>query len=773
MSDQALYSSRIIKTFMEYIATHYPNLNVKTALDYSGITIYQVNDGGHWFNQKEVDRFHECVVKLTENPDIALEVGRFAPFSKASGAMTNFVTGFITPAAAYSFMGKMYPQVSRACVIETRSLKNDQAEITVRLKPGVEEKPYQCANRWGMFESVSNLLTGKMPKIDHPVCIHQGGDRCQYIITWESTKSSIWKRLSIYTATLCLLVLFVMVFTLPAHYAFISSFVALLLIFSFFLWSLILEKRELKNTLESSGNTAENLLNQINALYNHAVLIKDIGQYASSILDTQLLLKYFMTTLEKNLDFSRGMVLLANSDRTRLVWAEGYGYSPEHGEFLKKLEFSLENPNSRGMFVLSFRKQTHFLINNVSEIESDLSPKSLAFARALGSRSFICVPIIYEGRSEGILAVDNLKTNRELNQTDISLLMGIAPQIGISINNARMYERLQEREKRFRILAESAPDIIFVLDLDGVLTYVNPVWERILEYKQEEVVGRNLSSFIEEEDIQRLTQLLKEIRKNKLPLMDVLLTIKSRNGIEHNFSFNCAPNIDEGDHVDSLVGIFKDMTDLRRSEIELKKSLEKIEMAMSGTIGVISLISESRDPYTAGHQKGVADLAAAIAHEMGLSGERVKIIHTAGLIHDLGKINVPAEILSKPGKLNPVELSLIKNHPETGYNILSQVDFTPIISQIVYQHHEKIDGSGYPRMLSGDEILLEARIVTVADVVEAMANHRPYRPALGIEKALDEIRANRGVTYDPDVADTCIALFENNRFHFETSTKNG
>ena len=350
---------------------------------------------------------------------------------------------------------------------------------------------------------------------------------------------------------------------------------ALLLIFGALLRPSFLEKNELKNTLESSGDTAENLLNQINVLYNHAILIKDIGQYASSILDTEQLLKYFMSTLEKNLEFSRGMVLLANSDRTHLSWAEGFGYSPEHGEFLKKLQFSLEKPNSRGMFVVSFRKQTPFLINNVSEIEQDLSPKSLAFARALGSRSFICVPIIYEGRSEGILAVDNLKTNRELNQTDISLLMGIAPQIGISINNARMYERLQEREKRFRILAESAPDIIFILDEEGTLTYVNPAWERILDHQQEAVVGRNLTSFVEEEDAHRLAQLLKEVRKNKLPLMDVLLTIKSRAGIEHNFSFNCAPNIDEGGHVDSLVGIFKDMTDLRRSEVELKKSLRK------------------------------------------------------------------------------------------------------------------------------------------------------------------------------------------------------
>ncbi len=164
---------------------------------------------------------------------------------------------------------------------------------------------------------------------------------------------------------------------------------ALILILGTFLQAFILEKNELKNTLESSGETAENLLNQINVLYNHATLIKDIGQYASSILDTEQLLKYFMSTLEKNLEFSRGMVLLANSDRTHLSWAEGFGYSPEHGEFLKKLQFSLEKPNSRGMFVVSFRKQTPFLINNVSEIEQDLSPKSLGFCTCAGK------PILY------------------------------------------------------------------------------------------------------------------------------------------------------------------------------------------------------------------------------------------------------------------------------------------------------------------------------------------------------------------------------------------
>ncbi|HAR98567.1 MAG TPA: hypothetical protein DCS11_06715 [Syntrophus sp. (in: bacteria)] len=767
MNDADLYNSRIIKTFVEYLDIHYPGLDTKSMLNESGITIYQVNDGGHWFNQDQVDRFHERVVKLTGNPDIALEVGRFSPLSKASGAMANYVSGFITPKTAYSVVAKLYNQVSRACLLQARSLKTNQAEVTVRQKPGVEEKPYQCENRRGSLEGISKLLTGRFPHIDHPVCMHRGGDRCQYIITWEPTRSSLWKRISGCTALASLFVFLVLIFTLSGRYAFVFSSVALLVILGALLRASMLEKAELKKILETSGDTAETLLEQINARYNNAVLIREIGQYVSSALDTELLLKYLLSALEKNLEFGRGMVMLANSGRTRLVYTIGYGYSPDYEDYLKKTEFSLTNPQSRGAFAVCFKKQIPLLINNVDEIELDLSPRSLDFVRKMGSRSFICVPITYEGRSEGVLAVDNLKSDRSLNQTDISLLMGIAPQIGISINNARIYEKLQEREKRFRILAESAPDIIFTLDKGGELLYVNPAWKRILGHRPEAVVSRPLTAFVDEQDSHRLVQLLKGVRENKETLMDVLLTIRDCSGIEHNFSFNCAPNIDADGRVDSLVGIFKDMTDLRRSEVELKKSYEKLQLAMSSTISVISLIAESRDPYTAGHQRRVADLAAAIAREMELPEERVTTIHMAGLIHDIGKINVPAEILSKPGKLNSGEFALIKNHPETGYNILDKVDFTPPIAQIVYQHHETMDGSGYPRGIAGQDIILEARIITVADVVEAMASHRPYRPALGIEKALDEIRAKRGVAYDPDVADACIALFTSGRFHFE------
>ena len=219
---------------------------------------------------------------------------------------------------------------------------------------------------------------------------------------------------------------------------------------------------------------------------------------------------------------------------------------------------------------------------------------------------------------------------------------------------------------------------------------------------------------------------------------------------------------------------------LRRRELEItdrcyREDLErtvaqrttKLRKVLEGIIHAMSLTVESRDPYTAGHQRRVADLATAIAGEMGLSRDRIEGIRMAGMIHDIGKISIPAEILSKPGRITEHEFGMIKSHPRVGFDILKQIEFPWPIAQIVYQHHERIDGSGYPQGLSGEKILLEAKILGVADVVEAMASHRPYRPAFGIEKALKEVSQNKGLLYDPDVVDACLKLFKEKRFEFQ------
>jgi putative nucleotidyltransferase with HDIG domain len=204
-----------------------------------------------------------------------------------------------------------------------------------------------------------------------------------------------------------------------------------------------------------------------------------------------------------------------------------------------------------------------------------------------------------------------------------------------------------------------------------------------------------------------------------------------------------------------------------QAEKDLKRSLEKLQKALEGTIHALAATTEMRDPYTAGHQRRVAELAGAIAEEMGLPKDKIEGIRMAGLIHDVGKISVPAEILSKPSKLNEMEMDLIKAHSQIGYDILKEIDFPWAVAKIVLQHHERMDGSGYPQGLKGDEILLEARILAVADVVEAMASHRPYRPALGIEMALEEVSKNKGSLYDPDVVDACLELFTKKRFEFK------
>jgi putative nucleotidyltransferase with HDIG domain len=217
-----------------------------------------------------------------------------------------------------------------------------------------------------------------------------------------------------------------------------------------------------------------------------------------------------------------------------------------------------------------------------------------------------------------------------------------------------------------------------------------------------------------------------------------------------------------------LAGIIEHL----RVQEKLKDVLVTLRKALGGTIEIVASMVERRDPYTAGHQRRVANLARAIATEMGLSQDQIDAIRLAGVIHDLGKISVPVEILTYPGKLGDVEMALIKRHPDVGYETLKMIDFPWPLAQIVRQHHERMDGSGYPLGLTGKQIMPEARVLCVADVVEAMVTHRPYRPALGLEKALDEISRNRGILYDTMVVDAALKLLKEKGFQIDREVKN-
>jgi putative nucleotidyltransferase with HDIG domain len=216
-----------------------------------------------------------------------------------------------------------------------------------------------------------------------------------------------------------------------------------------------------------------------------------------------------------------------------------------------------------------------------------------------------------------------------------------------------------------------------------------------------------------------------------------------------------------------FLGVLRNITRRKQAEEQLQDSLRKLSKTLEGTIQAIRSIVDTRDRYTAGHQQRVNELACAIAEAMGLSSEQVQAVHVAGLLHDVGKILLPTEILTKPGRLNEIEFAMVRTHPKAGYKILESIEFPWPIAKMVLQHHERMNGTGYPDGLRGEEILLEARVLAVADVVEAMSSHRPYRPALGLDKALDEIVQNKGTLYDETVADACVRVFRERGFCFK------
>jgi PAS domain S-box-containing protein/putative nucleotidyltransferase with HDIG domain len=331
-------------------------------------------------------------------------------------------------------------------------------------------------------------------------------------------------------------------------------------------------------------------------------------------------------------------------------------------------------------------------------------------------------------------------------------------------------ESLVRMRSQLELILNSAWEGILGLDQNGVQTFVNPSAARLLGYEVDELLGLASHSIWHhtKPDGSPFT-------KEACPILDALRSgsvchktdaiFWRKNGTPLPVEYTVTPFRDG--ETGGAVLSFWDITERKRAEEELQISLEKLKRSLGETTTALASAVEKRDPYTSGHQQRVAQIACAIAQEIGLPQEQVEGIRVAGILHDIGKIYVPSEILSKPSRLGELEFEMVKTHSQVGYEILQGINFPWPVAQIVLQHHERMDGSGYPAGLSGEDIIPEARILAVADVVEAMASHRPYRPALGIDQALEEISQNSGTLYDPQVVEGCVRLIAEKGFQFE------
>lgn len=304
-------------------------------------------------------------------------------------------------------------------------------------------------------------------------------------------------------------------------------------------------------------------------------------------------------------------------------------------------------------------------------------------------------------------------------------------------------------------------DAVCVLDAEGRILNCNKAMTKLTVKSSGELIGQHCY-----EIMHGTTKPIKDcpVLRMRKTLSREITELKIG---ERYFNVIADPCLDESGRLISAVHIVTDITRRKCAEEELQQSFENLQKTLEGTILAMVKIVETKDPYTAGHQQRVAKLSCATAKEMGLSGQQINVMRMASLIHDVGKIYIPAEILGRPGPLSEIELQLIKTHPQVGHDILKTVEFLSPVVTIVLQHHERMNGSGYPQGLSSEDIILEAKILGVVDVIEAMSSHRPYRAACGIDKALEEISKNKGILYDTQVVDVCLKLFYDKGFKFE------
>jgi HD-GYP domain-containing protein (c-di-GMP phosphodiesterase class II) len=498
---------------------------------------------------------------------------------------------------------------------------------------GVEEREYQCQNRMGFWEALTTAFNYELPEIEHPECIFKGGKSCRYIISWQESPTLLWKKIRNITGAVLLGLSIISLASAPSLHTPIAIFSICVSIFlALSLYVNHLSRKELIEAVTTLQESSNESLELINKNYEHALLINEVSQALSKELELNNIISNVVNILEKRLDYDRGIILLANKERTRLISKTGFGYNPaELKKFMRGSGFSLDKEGSRGVFVVSFHEKKPFLINDIDEIKNSLTSRSLEFAKKLGAKSFICCPIIYEDESIGVLAVDNIQTKKPLLQSDINILMGIAGQIGISIHNAKLIEA------RFR------------------------QFQSILQ--------------------------------------------------------------------------------------------------------VLAATTDARDPITAGHSTQVTEYAVGICNELGLSYNYTEMIRVASLLHDYGKIGVDDAILKKPGRLTSEEYEHIKTHAPKTRNILDQVNFEGIyteVPEIAGAHHEKLDGTGYPNGLKGDQIHFGAKIIACADVFEALTSKRHYRDPMPLDDAFNYLVENIGIHFERQCVEALINFYNKN-----------
>jgi PAS domain S-box-containing protein len=488
-----------------------------------------------------------------------------------------------------------------------------------------------------------------------------------------------------------------------------------------------------------------------NMQLRETVAMHELGQALAFSSDLNQILNKVTDAVLQQCDADEASIMLPTSDGKELIIAVARG---GHAEQIGK-----RIPMGQGIAGWVAQNLKPVTLNGEVHDErfTPINPRA-------DIRAAVSIPLLVGGNLVGVLNVNITRPHRRFTLGQVKTLNMLVNIVSPILENARLYVEKKRAEERYRSIFENAQEGIFQTTYEGQYLAANRALATVLGYDSPEdlmttVIDIPTQLYVNPEDRKVLLKMMKE----QVPVKGFETQFYRKDGSIIWVSVNQHAVHDAEGRVSYYEGFNEDIT-------IKKESVERMKKALWATVQAIAVTVERRDPYTAGHQRRVADLASAIATEMNLPTDQIDGIRMVAIIHDLGKISVPAEILSKPSELTDLEFGIIKTHAQSGHDILKDIEFPWPIARMVLEHHERMDGSGYPNGLVAEETLLESRILSVADVVESMASHRPYRPALGIDAALEEIENKRGTHYDTSTVDACLRIFRENGYQLIKGT---
>lgn len=450
--------------------------------------------------------------------------------------------------------------------------------------------------------------------------------------------------------------------------------------------------------------------------------------------------------------------------RNNGVMEPGYEWTvPEDEPFSRRL---LKIPEEKQLFLWEKIRKTGSVSiwNSIADSELDEIHKEIL--GLAGSSSLLVIPFSVGTKTCGLFLFENIPSDLQPDLADMAMLQTIIDFLGNVFLRFHTQKELQKKKVRYYSIVDDQLDFVNTMDPEYRITFANTAFCNYFDISRNEIVGKSFLELLPDMDRRSMEEQLLGLSEETPIIVTEGRTVLPSGGVIWQQWISKGIFDEEGDLIE-ILAVGRDITRRKRVEDELKRTIGTLKNNFEATINGMGKIIEIKDPYTAGHQQNVALLARRIAEEMHLSQDQIESVYYASLVHDIGKIQIPSEILNKPGKLNELEYSLVKSHPIHSSEIMKTVDFPWPIADIVLQHHERINGAGYPNGVKGEGLVIEARIMGVADVVEAMSAHRPYRISLGIDKALEEIEAYSGILYDPGVVKICVSLFREKQFSFE------